>query len=132
MINLLVRASINAYSCIATKLFTNYCVHIFLIFQAIITNTNTVWLHGYTRSSNKFCRFLGVGYRGKEFDLHSFPKNNLGYTVCWWIKLRPLDNIITHSMTKINYYLNLEIRYIYTATLYMVSGFREYIARLTI
>lgn len=35
-------------------------------------------------------------------------------------------------MTKINYYLNLEIRYIYTATLYMVSGFREYIARLTI
>lgn len=89
-------------------------------------------MHGYTRSSNKFCRFLGVGYRGKEFDLHSFPKNNLGYTVCWWIKLRPLDNIITHSMTKINYYLNLEIRYTYTATLYMVSGFREYIARLTI
>lgn len=38
MINLLVKASINAYSCIATKLFTNYCVHIFLIFQTIITN----------------------------------------------------------------------------------------------
>lgn len=80
MINLLVKASINAYSCIATKLFTNYCVHIFLIFHTIITNFKSDCTDTHVVLINSAGFWAGV--QGKGVDLHSFPKNNLGYTVC--------------------------------------------------